>query len=219
MSTLTQTTQHPILFSTPMVQAILEGRKTMTRRIIKPQPTESWMKNVVLNYPDCKMFDRKGDQRFWLSKGSEAGEIKFPYGKVGDILWVREMLYQSGELGLEYVADKEDVPEEVIPNDYPSYRNYAFCNIPSIHMPKWACRLFLRITDVRVERLQDISEEDAKAEGARYQNDAISYDGEHYRGSYKNGFRSLWQSINSIESWQSNPWVFVIEFERIEKPV
>ncbi|MDO8997221.1 MAG: hypothetical protein Q7U77_11390 [Sediminibacterium sp.] len=180
----------PILFSTAMVQAIIEGRKSMTRRVVKPQPSET------------------GVSAF---NDGEHPQMKCPYGQVGDILWVRESFisgyecdegsFNTDEDGeyipvLKYKADRESFDWYDGNSDFPCEK---IPWKPSIHMPKSACRIFLKITNVRVERLQDISEEDAIAEGIA-------------------SFKSLWQSINGEKSWDDNPWVWVIEFERIEKP-
>lgn len=170
----------PILFSTPMVQAILDGRKTQTRRVIKPQPLD------VVTY---------ADQRVWYPE-----VIKCPY-EVGDILWVRETFTNSEEYPfIFYKADADDV---------------SIKWKPSIFMPKSACRLFLQVKSVRVERLQDITEEDAIAEGAKH---GRFYGLGQIGGSIREGFFELWETINRKGSVNKNPWVWVIEFEKIEKP-
>ena len=183
--------EHPILFSTDMVRAILAGTKTQTRRVVKGGAA--------------------------VKAGSRC-----PYGEVGDLLWVREMLYQEGELGLKYVAGNEWIDNDTIPENHNAYRNYAHCNIPSIHMPKWAARIWLQIEDFRIERLQDISEAGARAEGIEelglysfpiyrdYLNTGI--DGYQYE---PNSFRSLWTLINGRHSWDANPWVWVLTFNVI----
>ncbi len=217
--------QIPILFSTPMVQAILDGRKTQTRRLIKPQPNGA-LHDVNMGY--------------WseFPDNLKHAYIKCPYGKPGDVLWVREtyrhyMELESEKRIVEYAADgaaeqlplcdgdgfhifNKDGSEKMVPW------------IPSIHMPKSACRIYLQITDIRVERLQDISEEDAKAEGVLYYGDESGdYKDYTYNDVYgddwgvttaKKSFGTLWESINGPESWNANPWVWVISFERIDKP-
>lgn len=207
--------QRPILFSTPMVQAILEGRKTMTRRVVKPQP-------VDMMYED-------ENELVGLSEGKSAvmcaglqQVIQCPYGKPGDILWVRETW---GNYGVKYGYYIYKTITAALNEEFVKTRLYQGRWKPSIHMPKEACRLYLRITDVRIERLQDISEADAIAEGIETDNKG------HYKCYEKNvglsefeletpfwSFSSLWTSINGSESWESNPWVWVIEFKRIEKP-
>jgi hypothetical protein len=185
----------PILFSTPMVQAILDGRKTQTRRVIKPQPLD------VVTY---------ADQRVWYPE-----VIKCPY-EVGDVLWVRET----------FIKDKESFLHKASHTLVEKFIKWK----PSIFMPKEACRLFLQVKSVRVELLQEITEEDAIAEGIKPSED---FAGLYFLyGSTKNygritrtdyvdpikSFHSLWLSINGPTSWVKNPWVWVIEFEKIEKP-
>jgi hypothetical protein len=200
--------QTPILFSTPMVQAILEGRKAQTRRVIKPQP--------FLN----KQYHYANGNREWMEWFSMRGSnndtpeswIQFcPYGKVGDVLWVRESYCPNyfDDKTHGYKSDWNKVATEYIPE--PKWKS-------SIHMPKAACRIWLKITNVRVERLQDISEEDAAAEGIEvlnipaWKNYIDSFD---YCEKAHESFKTLWKSNNSEESWNDNPWVWVIEFERI----
>ena len=197
---MTQTKFRPILFSTPMVQSILEGRKTQTRRVVKHQPSE------------------KGGLAF---NDGEHPQMKCPYGEIGDVIWVREtMIYNKNSETFWPVADgySKSVCEK-------TGKTFEYeKTIPAIYMPEQACRLFLKITDIRVERLQEITEEDAIAEGVDkygiqdnfaykdYVNSKSSY------GQAKNSFMSLWYLINGVESWMTNPWVWVISFERIEKP-
>ena len=191
--------ERPILFSTPMVQAILQGRKTQTRRVVK-MPDSAYNPYYSL---DNKEF-------FYYKDGWGGNKLKCPYGQVGDVLWVREtwaytMVQDETKLGYVYKAD------EYIENEV-KWK-------PSIHMPKEACRLKLRITNIRVERLQDISPKDVVKEGIE------GSDG-HWK-NYLNGgeelyrtdsFRTLWQSINGEQSWDDNLWVWVIEFERLNTP-
>jgi hypothetical protein len=198
----------PILFSTPMVQAILDGRKTQTRRVIKPQPLD------VVTY---------AVQRVWYPE-----VIKCSY-EVGDVLWVREtfqitdFLHPTDEnYGYIYKASSNGTEWETNSKDW-KWK-------PSIFMPKEACRLFLQVKNIRVELLQEITEEDAIAEGIKPSED---FAGLYFLyGSTKNygritrtdyvdpikSFHSLWLSINGPTSWVKNPWVWVIEFEKIEKP-
>lgn len=202
--------ERPILFSTPMVQAILDGRKTMTRRAIK----------LPFNVPTGFYPDRynKGEQwTFWNNEGgSLLPYFKCPYGQVGDVLWVRETwspLVIGGGKNFDSIAYKAN-------GDEPSSIGWK----PSIFMPKSACRLKLRITSIRVERLNEISEKDAKKEGVEIVE--LPPTGKWYKcytGKFTTGFssaissfRSLWESINGKESWIENPWVWVIEFEVIK---
>jgi hypothetical protein len=191
--------QHPILFSTPMVQAILEGRKTQTMRIVKGI-------NIGENSNDTVNYSMKSAMGTNIEK-ERLGECFFgigdycPYGKVGDVLWVRETFGTGGyfKTGWNYKASDE----------LPKYEKWK----PSIHMPKSACRIWLQITNIRVERLHDISEADAVAEGIN--TSKISGD---YNHTPVQEFQDLWNSINGKESWDSNPWLWVLEFNRIEKP-
>jgi len=213
----------PMLFSTEMVQAILAGRKTQTRRIVKfPNYHPSILEKQLdkLTVKDNEVFDGNNES---------IGKLRAKYGNVGDVLWVRESFH--------YVLDAETL--EFLEYGYKATRELHDKKgkwKPSIHMPKDACRLFLKIKDIRIERLHDISEKAAVAEGIKFHYDEIfkcnSYkhytmnaqhhgDPEHDYPSTvdpKKSFQSLWHKINGPTSWVKNPWVWVIEFERIEKP-
>lgn len=180
----------PILFSGEMVRAILDGRKTQTRRVIKPQPADDIK---PANFPNPKVHG-------WMSSlrhqyGSKTAHI-CPYGQIGDLLWVREKFslcrFDGGELW--YWADGS-----------PGGGDWTKPK-PSIFMPRWASRITLEITDVRVERVQDISNDDALAEGIDRTNTSI-------KGYARQRFEQLWASINGNASWDANPWVWVIEFQ------
>jgi hypothetical protein len=202
--------ERPILFSTPMVQAILAGTKTQTRRIIKPQPMPD-MESGYTYYNNKLVFDIHN----WKEEILCVSRIQ-----KNMILWVRET-WQEGKL----MDDDENVihhgylykATDVFETD-PELTGYEFKWKPSIFMPKEACRLKLKVTDLRVERLQDISEQDAIKEGLTFSESFI--DGKFHClndnlipvESYKN----LWEHINGKGSWDKNPWVWVIEFERIE---
>lgn len=206
--------ERPIIFSTDMVKAILDGRKTQTRRIVKQQPF-----HIV--------GDMLSPYRWYAAdQGAFCGdverEIKCPYGFPDDILWVREKFmkldqnnFTSGRKHL-YAADIHE-------SKVAQYAKRLWR--PSIHMPYEAARIFLRITDIRVERLQDISEDDACAEGITgdkhdelWKDYAMGNDPEACRFiEPSRSFKSLWNSINlKRASWESNPWVWVITFEKIE---
>jgi len=199
----------PILFSTSMVQAILKSRKTQTRRIIKGYPTS----DEALNIKD--IFEHNSD--YVISQS--------PYGKVGDILWVREtfqitdFLHPSDEnYGYIYKASENGKDWEE--------NNEGWIWKPSIFMPKEACRIFLEVTDVRVERLQDISERDSSREGIKMRVGGVPPYDSFYQmpgcpnrfQTAKQAFHHLWASINGKESWHQNPWVWVYEFKQVEKP-
>lgn len=191
----------PILFSTPMVQAILEGRKTQTRRVVKPQP-------------QGKMY--KEHLRETYSDTDWGATCKCPYGQPGDILWVRETFGEDADNSSKYFF-KADFPNLKIPKWK-----------PSIFMPKEASRIFLRVKSVRVEHLTVITPEDAIAEGIEKvptpHLTGVEFAWRDY--GHKDrllsdpvaSYRSLWDAINGRGSWDKNPWVWVIEFERIEKP-
>ena len=232
----------PILFSAPMVRAILDGRKTVTRRGLSKSNTffngMTWPKYVRIG--DCNW------QSAWVDAGpSPAGNtgpylhVEWPYGKLcdggtdeklwarvyprkqpGDLLWVREAWSPIGELS--ECTGSADIHYRATSTEAEA----ALCEWkPSIHMPRWACRLRLRVTAVKVERLQDISEEDAIAEGiiamrSRAGSVPITvygYDAnaQNHSPSARDAFSFLWTSINGPGSWDVNPWVASYSFERV----
>jgi hypothetical protein len=214
----------PILFSTEMVQAILEGRKTQTRRIVKSEPKINDDTDLEL-IPD---WDGKYDDPltlFFYYKGTKTRSIYYdcqlPLAQIGDILWVRESFQYSDELD-EPFWYKQKYKED--------YTQEAFDRIkwkPSIHMPKEAARIFLEVTNVRVERLKDISEEDAIAEGVEiiHYAEPILPVFRKYNLKEKKGtlnpilsYQTLWGKINGEDSWKANPWVWVYEFKQVDKP-
>ena len=178
-----------------MVRAILEGRKTQTRRIVKPQPERC---------SGCQSCNYIGDH-------FTQPLPKCPYGAAETKLWVREAWAQT--LSGDYIY-KANYCEEHPPMGLRG--NWK----PSIHMPKEAARIFLEISEIRVERLHDISECDSLAEGIDYKDygDYQRYfDYQNHLFSFASliwSFRSLWKSINGEESWDSNPWVWVVSFEK-----
>ena len=173
----------PIIFSAPMVSALLDGRKTQTRRIYRVPPGS---------------YVEQG--RIWaMTDGCPHGDAALPYAP-GDRLWVREAFTEVPMIGPRYYAT----------NDIPA----SFKKVSPIHMPRWASRLTLIVTDVRVQRLQEISDDDARAEG-------VLPDGfEGYRGhegtiGYPTAiwaFRHIWNSIHGPDAWDANPWVAAISF-------
>jgi len=228
--------ERPILFSTPMVQALLEGRKTQTRRIIKPQPSPratEFYHSVKGGWPKTPWHAR-------LELPSDPGyyEVtdlyKCPYGTVGDILWVRETFIQGQKMDGEEMFVYDDNGHPIDKTWYRAdgdldkwFNGDAMVEVPwkpSIHMPKSAARLWLELTDIRVERVQDISEEDAIAEGveSRLEERLISkpvhykvyYNGpgddSTYSSSASVSFETLWQKINGPESLQANPWIWAL---------
>lgn len=199
----------PILFSGPMIRAILENRKSQTRRVLKPQPPNDVRR--ALNHPDDLPFVA------FLRNGEDFWRIKCPYGRPGDRLWVRETWCKvdnrefGGDIWIDYRATPWESAEHPAGWNNAPDDSEALKWRPSIHMPRWASRITLEVTDVRVEKLQDISEEDAQAEGVTPTPDDIPFYGPH-----KDAFCVLWDSINASRgySWQSNPWVWSVSFTR-----
>lgn len=252
-------TERPILFSAPMVRALLDGRKTQTRRLAKgvpPKPEANCHKNHTQKHPEpyldaycsgklSEWNPRKMSQEWcwWQVDDRQClPTFKAPCAP-GDVLWVRET-WQTH-------CDKDGITPRDLPHDtdvqYPAtYDHWVSRKRPGIHMPRWASRISLRVTDVRIERLQDISEEDAKAEGCDlewYRDEAGS--GEIWPCSKCKGwqvhgalganygvtevdcrscdtaagmFCELWKSINGEVSWAENPWVWAISFSVEKKP-
>ncbi|CAM7655757.1 hypothetical protein [Klebsiella quasipneumoniae] len=227
-----------MIFNAEMVRAILDGRKTQTRRIMKPQPEPCprgghwWPSNVfkIMLHVEDEMQNGKGG---W---GGLVGDA-CPFGDVGDRIWVRET-FQGPLVHEELFEEYSAYPEKF---ETPEYCEYAadggvrpeYCDLddnlrhgwrPSIHMPRWASRILLEITNVRVERLNAISEEDAEAEGidmeALYDSqdcyDCIADHNMTGRPTVTGAFKYLWESIYGAENWLANPWVWVIEFKRVE---
>lgn len=221
--------EKPILFSAPMVRAILDGAKTQTRRVVKPQP---------INVPGGAHIDPydhdysaftvwTSDNRMCLHCGGDRKEMahwRSPYGKPGDHLWVREtwgvapcynefkpsLIPLSSAFHVDYRADPERFRDPGVHVD--KWR-------PSIHMPRWASRILLRVTDIRVERIQNMPFHDIRAEG-------VSCPTHDFESGFctspcadlAKAWIDLWDSINAKRGfgWESNPWVWVVEFERIK---
>ncbi|ALQ51868.1 hypothetical protein [Nitrosomonas ureae] len=214
--------ERPILFSAPMVRAILDNRKTQTRRIIKKVDPDS--------FPFCESFDEaNGLPVIIFSDDIDDNVIcrilvSCKYGKPGDRLWVRETWRYSNWapfsrnvalVQIQYQSDDAKIEHMVGGFSYDYHIYYR----PSIHMPRWASRILLEITNVRVERLQDISEDDAIAEGCEPYGvrtpDTPMAPSEFEGHSAIQDFSCLWESINGQGSWDLNPWVWVLEFKRI----
>ncbi len=219
--------QRPILFSTQMVQAILEGRKTQTRRTKKLESINENPDNWTFFEFDGKFFNFQNNANPSIMVG-----IPCPYGKPGDILWVRESFSRHFIWGTEPLKDwTKTIREGKTCIFYKDGSIVGGCDKhqreerwkPSIHMPKAAARIWLEITNVRVERLHDISGEDAIAEGIERMPTASWW--KNYMNSPLPGtscqiesFKTLWESINGKESLDANPWVWVVEFKQIPKP-
>ncbi|HHK8874981.1 TPA: hypothetical protein ACQZB3_000561 [Escherichia coli] len=219
--------ERPIIFNADMVRAVLDGRKTQTRRII-----QSPAKNMQARGHECISYRAPGDQWYqdyvfsmrdrsgvWQDYKHEQFLAKCPFGAVGNRLWVRESFYEHGHWqggGYDpedsyFVSDKQVLyPADGIQRPAERKREDFWRSRPSIHMPRWASRITLEITGVRVERLHAITLGDICKElgCGLYDFRPATY-----------GFtvwEELWQSIYGADSWQANPWVWVIEFKRVE---
>nr|WP_323169243.1 hypothetical protein [Pantoea agglomerans] len=251
--------ERPIIFNADMVRAVLDGRKTQTRRIVNGVPSSHDFHGWVLSSTSTK---DEGKACWAIGKSpllNQPIRVRCPFGEVGDRLWVKETwsvvshAFDDDGLMIDYVPDRpaKAVHEKPFGRGY--YSGHAIyaadggftwgdddgcvdgrsCWKPSIHMPRWASRITLEITGVRVERLQNISDADACAEGIR-QGIRRTDDSEGNEPVYCNylaanlndagewferpidSFFSLWESIYGAESWQHSPWVWVIEFKRVE---
>jgi hypothetical protein len=209
--------EHPILFNGDMVRAILDERKTQTRRVVKLTGDMRYWRSV----------DRMAGERWrFATKGAKVWtDLRCPYGQPGDRLWVRETFMTGTNFGgkfiVAYRADKSchvrNQSTKGVPNadysypldDYDESENIKWR--PSIHMPRWASRITLEITDLRVERVQEIPPQDVIAEGiTRRTEDCAEELGE---------FRELWNTINAKRGygWDANPWVWVVTFKQLKK--
>ena len=215
--------EHPLLMQGPLVRATLEGRKTQTRRPIKCGCNHLHKGgNPVKLFGDWSLSVPPhqyagGDLYYWRGKRPELGDwietvqtdvddcltsrVPCTLGQAGDRLWVRETWARPGEEEIIYRADKWAADLVAKWKEDPNCPQVKWT--PSIHMPRWACRLVLPLVSVRVERVQDITEDHAKAEGVG-----------PIGGSYREGFRAVWESIYG--SWDANPWVWVAEWREIE---
>jgi len=238
--------ERPILFSGPMVRAILDGRKVQTRRIVKHcKQFTDFDSSPSAAYDALMADDRSG--AFFLVAGDHGYTdfVPCPFGKPGDQFWVREAFRADPPMdgSWDYYSFSDGVLSNysAIPMQFrnPSHVIYAadlahrdLKYKPSIHMPRWASRITLEVTDVRVERLNDISDEDIEAEGT---SEWVASGGIVYAprpgfdgcapddfGNVKVkpnrvAFCSLWESINGTGSWSANPWVWVVSFRRLQK--
>ncbi len=219
------TKERPILFSAPMVRALLAGTKTQTRRLCKfdheadiagPATMEDWARGLAAgiahqqHITEAQILDKAEKLRggtLHAFQRNDGGLIGYtcPYGKPGDRLWVRESIYLASQImvgGVDhstscYAADDEPT----VADAWPWERDV----LPSIHMPRGLSRITLEITDVRVQRLQDISQTDALSEGITHStlNDP------------RVEYRWLWESINGAGSWDANPWVWALTFRKL----
>ncbi|HFS0484132.1 TPA: hypothetical protein ACHYXU_002886 [Pseudomonas aeruginosa] len=217
--------ERPILFNDQMVRAILEGRKTVTRRVMKPQPT--FCKDGGHHWP-CNAHQSMLHVERELQNGEGCwcglAEAACPHGQPGDRLWVREAW--QGPL----ISDEEQAANQSWWKDMTKFQDQAHCAYrasgdnneyvdpdgyfhckwkPSIHMPRWASRILLEITAVRVERLHDITPNQCIAEGAWREKDKELGRGQEAIAA----FADLWRSTGG--DWDANPWVWVVEFKRV----
>ncbi|GKI82181.1 morphogenetic protein [Klebsiella variicola] len=228
-------TERGMIFNAEMVRAILDGRKTQTRRIMKVQP-ESNQLGLLLITDSTKHSDI--GKYHWAESNATGNHVRSklfscPFGAVGDRIWVRETwssdfanYYPNDRVW--YAADNNRrLDIEVVDGVRGIYSPESDVHVPfrwqpSIHMPRWASRILLEITDVRVERLNAISEEDATAEGVPPAGSLLpDYPGTFLtpKGDFataKVAFQRLWESIYGEESWKANGWVWVISFKRVE---
>lgn len=207
------TRELPILFSAPMVRAILDGRKTMTRRVLKPQPSDSTMQWLT----DAE--DRKAGGWQWLL------EQKMTRWRPDDTLWVRET-WRTGEI-LDCHApsemDQREADIHYVADGHPVDGGRWGKNRSSAVMPRWASRITLLVTDVRVERLQDISDDDCQSEGIFWStcmDGWTSGAGADHSVDFHGrdpvwAFRKLWNRIHGPDAWERNDWVSVTKFERV----
>lgn len=187
--------ERPILFSGAMVRALLAGTKTQTRRVVKMKPHQQIeQRDDGTNWP--WMYDSERDADAWLT---------CPYGKPGDWLWVRETWHDASSALHSCALYRADGGEI-----------YGGKWAPSIHMPRWASRITLEITSVRVERLQDIDISAAQAEGVSDTGSLILDSAGNEQGGPIAEYAVLWEQINGPGSWDANPWVWVLEFRRID---
>lgn len=210
--------ERPILFTPDNARAILERRKTQTRRLMKPQPWRVWGCGVRHGEAVVSAHVRyqQGEADVWVA---------CRYGAPGDRLWVREAhalvpaTAYRGSTGVQQAINPEEPSEAAVykagwDRSPPARWRHA------MHMPRWASRLILEIVAVRVERLQVISEADARAEGCGRAVDEDDIDGAPDAPApaqtYRGGYRWLWDEINGRGSWDANPYVWVVEFRRVE---
>ncbi|MGH0280789.1 hypothetical protein CN082_04795 [Sinorhizobium meliloti] len=202
-------TDRPILFSGPMVRALLDGRKTQTRRMLKPQPDDI-LEGQIPRQLRTAIGDRLWVKETWRAHGWHSDCVEIAYaaqrGLVGWSEQHAQIRYPDGDRNaFKYYAPKG-----------PDFWR------PSLFMPRWASRLTLIVTDVRVEQLQDIREEDAIAEGADQYSSSTKLSrafNPDWKGIYREGYAELWNAINGAGSWEANPWVAAYTFTVIKQNI
>ena len=227
----------PIIFSATMIRALLDGRKRQTRRILKPQPFASGYYEGEIDVTKVGQSHMGGPSWRFNAQAVGVGAILEEWAEprfaVGDRLWVRETAraeeLTDGTDGVRYAADEAFIKIENSAEAADrwgglfAYRGKRGASVPSIHMPRWASRLTLIVDDVKLERLQDISEEDAVAEGAYvakasrrvaddYATKAIAG---HWFATARGWYRDLWSRIHGSEAWDRNPWVVAVTFRTV----
>lgn len=201
--------ERPILFSAPMVRALLAGAKTQTRRQIQVQPPAGTIQVSTFHHPDPRprfyAWTDDGHGRAELADGGWCSPCR--YGQPGDRLWVREAW--KAHTTFDHLPPRE-IPESHVwymaDHGYKAQSRYR----QGMFMPRWASRITLEITGVRIERLQDISRGDAMAEGCPFPNMAAG-------PNPCDWYRDLWEQINGAGSWAGNPWVWVVKFKRVQR--
>lgn len=209
--------ERPILFSTDMVQAILDGRKTETRRVAKKQPTEKHaglIRSILLDGTEREAW-------LYLDKEGKAEAAYCPYGQTGDLLWVRETFAHNKQSGLNHEDENYGYVYRATDPYWETDEGWKWK--PSIFMPKDAARIWLQVTYVCLQKLQKMTAFDARAEGI----DRLTYwdpNGDEYtypcfvdkKYEHPNAidcFKTLWESINGPDSWEKNPYVWVVKFK------
>ncbi|MDP9037816.1 MAG: hypothetical protein M3O02_00915 [Acidobacteriota bacterium] len=208
-------TERPILFNGPMVRAVLDGRKSQARRVVK------WNNHAGVNLAFSRLeaehmfnvmwglYSRDGEARW-----QERANAKCPYGKSGDLLWVRETFGFDCMAGADECAHKDCIHYRADVTDGRATESWKGHWKPATHMPRWASRITLEITEIRVQRLQEISEADAVAEGTRIDHMPIDVSRMPYPTHIDCGrFAAAWESINGSGSWDANPWVWAVSFK------
>lgn len=228
--------ERPILMSAPMIRALLDGSKTQTRRVVKPQPERKgnlvWARGASGQWGPFTMYHDERKRTGWIPLEFP---LHCPYGLPGDQLFVREngwerpertrkMMREGADTWARYYYDADGLHWQEVED----FKAWGFKRRPSIHMPRWASRIQLEITDVRVERLQEISEADAWAEGCtRGSTDHVGGffpaeqpdpTGIGMRGwdCARDWYADLWDEINGPGAWDANPWVWALTFKRVK---
>ena len=232
-------TEHPIIFNGDMVRAILRGEKTQTRRPVKPQPATGCMYSINGAHNAALHLTDAGCQVRYIPPTGRSKDhlLLCPFGQPGDRLWVRETWRLADPDGDDAVSEDVHGPyapfvggngsrkirwrviyRATSPESHPKYGKALWT--PSIHMPRWASRITLEITDINAERVQDITEDDARAEGVKpeFRTVVARSDGGpdyHIPCSYRGGFANTWNAIYAKRpglSWDENPWIWAITF-------